>query len=1314
MAYIYLCSLILFALAEGFPVDREEDLISTGITFTRPDAYNVVAQKGNPLLLNCSVGSNGTARFSWYKDGEPLDLSNQRRVQVVNGSLSFKRVLFRRKKNVTDEGVYECHVRNQIGSIIAKRVKVVIAGIAKSYTEDPQSQEVPLGGVARFHCEIQSTPPPFYLWQKEDRKQIREGPRYIILPSGTLQLLDVRQEDAGDYRCSATGGELHKLPDQVDSLPWKRSNAATLRVISASGRREVTFVAVPAQNTSVEKGKSVILECLADGNPRPHITWYRKDKKPLPHSKMVGGNLRLINVDMDDAGVYVCGVNGTISGRMPETLLTVTTKPVILKKPFNHKYPKTRTSRFACEFAGMPQPKVTWYFNGQQIKNEGRYKVENKVGLKSELVVVNTELSDSGYYQCVGENELGYDMGVARLEIYTGKNPPGLPRNVTAFALDQHTINVYWNNSQTSEPILAYTVEYAVSDNPGKQIQSMVVNGKTSAKIEGLRPYTEYAISIRGYASNSGAGPKSDLIKARTLPSKPSKLPVIREASTTSNSINIEWEDLAPEDRMGVITGHLIEYRHASDTQTHTKEVSGAARSYLISGLTPNTLYKIRVKAGTEMGYPNPPSDSQWVEYRTAGNTNASANDTVPRPPTNFSVVKVSPSEVNVTWKSLQEEVPVTGYTLSVTKLTGSSQGPQKYQISDPDQSWIKLNNLENKTSYQFVLVANSPLGPSDPVVEEYSPSLPPPPSDLRVLNRTSTAMLLAWSPTPGLAPGEGLQYEVRYQPLTFAMDKEVILKTTQSSLWVRDMKPYTKYRCDVRTVSDGEKGRWSSPIINLTLEGVPSEPRELQGQILEGGIFITWKPPAEPNGNITTYLVMYQILTSTQNLNHWEIKSVNGSLTSATIEELQRGLYRIMLKACTNAGPGPPTDPMEISDINMPQPQPKPSSQEDQKLGIILGVSIGVACIIICILIIMFRNRCFATPQSHITQPAYLHANGHAGGRGNGHVIRAGLNEYQLETCTPMLSSIPGENEHSDSKGCGSGNIIVTPNGSRINGYVPFKNGMKNGHISNGHMTTFVGYANLGSMEERRGLIAAMLSGSEVSHVSEDPTSLDKAPDRDSLLDGIDKSLEDTEDSNKSLNEQDSSIQNLPPDVSDDVRQPIAPSHRDVVAQNTSESVATATTCQGEIVSPSHPSLRGYHCKLPTSPEERKHGGSVVASSPSTSVTSNPPPPPPPPHYSHQGQPRDKQKGQNKGRGPYPEGKVQDLPTSTCNGHSHGTPRSIHEEPHTKYTSSQERIFTGQRRGDLLRQNAPKVSKGGKGAPNDRGHLRRTADVSV
>ena len=45
-----------------------------------------------------------------------------------------------------------------------------------------------------------------------------------------------------------------------------------------------------------------------------------------------------------------------------------------------------------------------------------------------------------------------------------------------------------------------------------------MVNSKTSAKIEGLRPYTEYSIYIRGYAHESGAGPKSEIVTVRTDP----------------------------------------------------------------------------------------------------------------------------------------------------------------------------------------------------------------------------------------------------------------------------------------------------------------------------------------------------------------------------------------------------------------------------------------------------------------------------------------------------------------------------------------------------------------------------------------------------------------------------------------------------------------------------------------------------------------------------------------------------------------------------------------------------------------------------
>ncbi|XP_062599524.1 protogenin B-like [Saccostrea cucullata] len=1267
MACMYLCSLVLYALAEGLTATRGEDLTSTGISLTRPDSYNVVAQKGNPLLLNCTVESNSSTKFTWYKNGQRLQLENQRRVQVINGSLSFKRVLYRRKKNITDEGVYECHVRNNIGSIIAKRVKVNIAGIAKSFSEEPQSQDVPLGGVARFHCQINSTPPPIYMWQKDDWKQIRPGPRHIMLPSGTLQILDVTSDDAGEYRCTATQGELHKLPDQVESLPWKGSSAATLRVM-------------PGQDGFMpDRSRWGSLE----------VTWSRKDGKPLRdrHSELVGDNLKLFDVDVDDAGVYVCSASSAgYPTKSVESGLEVMTKPVSLTKPSNFKYPETRTSRFSCEFGGYPKPNVTWYFNGQRIREGGKYSVSKHEG-------------KFYFYECVGENSLGYDTAVARLDIHSVVGAPDLPRNVSAFAMDKNTVNVYWNHSRSlTEPILAYTVEIAESNNPNKQIQSIVVNSGTSAKIEGLKPYTNYSIYIRGY-SNTGPGPKSQVVTVTTHADKPSRAPVISVASTTPNSINIKWDELPPEDRKGVITSHLIEYMRAADQRTITKVVSGTSRSYLISGLKPNTLYKIRVKAGTEMGYPDLPSDSQWVEYRTAGHTNASVNDTVPSPPSNILVTKISASSVNVTWQHSTGEEAVTGYTLTVTSLSGTSTGPQTHHITDPALSWVQVKNLENKTTYQFSLVADSKHGSSDPIIKEYATSQEPleePPQNLRVANRTSTALLLTWSPHPG-DQARGVEYEVGCRPVMFVTDqaynKVAIVKTSHSFVWISHLKPYTSYQCVVRKIVGGVIGRWSQPTVNLTLEGVPSEPRELQGQVKESRILITWKPPAQPNGNITTYLVMYQILTAHDMSSPWEIKSVNGSLTSATIEQLQNGLYRIKLKACTNAGPGPPTDPMEISEIQTKEPR-EAAPQEDQKLGIILGISIGVACVIICILIILCRNRCFASPQSHITQPVYLHSNGHAGGRGNGHVIGAGLNEYQLETCTPMLSSLPGENEHSDSKGCGSGNIIVTPNGSRVNGYVPFKNGMKNGHIPNGHMSTFVGYANSGNMEERRGLIAAMLSGSDVSHLSEEATPLDKAPDRDSLLDGIDKSLEDTEESNKSLNDQDGSIPNLPPNTADAVCSEVSPQSMDSFTKNTSNrSAAAKTGHREEGVSP--PTLRGVHSKPATS----RDGVERVGKSPSHSSK---------PHKLHQGR---QQQGRKAEEGP---NQRQSFPESDCGSDpSYTNLQSPHVKCHTKPSSSQERNLTGQGKGRNRRQPS-RESRGVGSYPSDKGHHRRTVDVSV
>jgi hypothetical protein len=68
-------------------------------------------------------------------------------------------------------------------------------------------------------------------------------------------------------------------------------------------------------------------------------------------------------------------------------------------------------------FSGTPTPTVSWYKDGQQIQADGRTKFRTE-GEAMLLVITNTEPSDSGYYQCVGENEAGQSSLIMRLLIY--------------------------------------------------------------------------------------------------------------------------------------------------------------------------------------------------------------------------------------------------------------------------------------------------------------------------------------------------------------------------------------------------------------------------------------------------------------------------------------------------------------------------------------------------------------------------------------------------------------------------------------------------------------------------------------------------------------------------------------------------------------------------------------------------------------------------------------------------------------------------------------------------------------------------------
>ena len=98
----------------------------------------MTAQKKGQLLLNCSVVSEreyGRLHINWTKNGEPLrlDSNNSRLQQLQNGSLLFRRVKHRPKKNISDEGTYECHARNDVGTVVVQRVELQVASMYQTY-----------------------------------------------------------------------------------------------------------------------------------------------------------------------------------------------------------------------------------------------------------------------------------------------------------------------------------------------------------------------------------------------------------------------------------------------------------------------------------------------------------------------------------------------------------------------------------------------------------------------------------------------------------------------------------------------------------------------------------------------------------------------------------------------------------------------------------------------------------------------------------------------------------------------------------------------------------------------------------------------------------------------------------------------------------------------------------------------------------------------------------------------------------------------------------------------------------------------------
>ena len=90
--------------------------------------------------------------------------------------------------------------------------------------------------------------------------------------------------------------------------------------------------------------------------------------------------------------------------------------PEFVIKPKNTKVTRSQVAIFSSQVIGEPTPEVTWLYNGQEIKPEGRYKVTFKYDLHH-LEISDVTPKDVGEYQVVARNPFGEVTCSATLDV---------------------------------------------------------------------------------------------------------------------------------------------------------------------------------------------------------------------------------------------------------------------------------------------------------------------------------------------------------------------------------------------------------------------------------------------------------------------------------------------------------------------------------------------------------------------------------------------------------------------------------------------------------------------------------------------------------------------------------------------------------------------------------------------------------------------------------------------------------------------------------------------------------------------------------